>query len=286
MPERAQASSLFKRGWTALCRPLIVVLNAAFRPAPADGSIGAWKILAWIIMNCVALYAALTFTGGTVKPALIGAFLLLHILIILSSLRIMSEEKKVLEGSLAPDRMTFSVFDAVNSAPLLSASIAFYVLGLPALIGVIEDGGIAKILSRRPSLPTVYAANLTCVLNEVPVVSQLMRAAANLSGLSENLNADIAYSGIIGNIIQLLIVATVGFIIVQAIVLRLQQASHRLAILASIGKPNGYTDQLHARLLRLPRAFAERLKSVAALEKDTSLQHHIQALLQRFGHHK
>ena len=61
-------------------------------------------------------------------------FLLVHILVILGSLRVMSEEKKVLEGSLAPDQMTFSVYDAVNSIPLLSASIAFYVLGLPALI--------------------------------------------------------------------------------------------------------------------------------------------------------
>ncbi len=286
MPARAQSSSLFDRGWTALCRPLIVALNAAFRPAPVDGAISAWKIFAWILMNCVALYAALTFTSGTVKPALIGIFLLLHILIIVSSLRIMSEEKKVLEGSLAPDRMTFSVFDAVNSAALLSASIAFYVLGLPALIGVIEDGGIAKVLSRRPPLPTAYAANLACVLNDMPVVGQLMRAAANLSGFSPNLNADIAYTGIVGNFIQLLIVATVGFVIIQAIVLRLQQVSHRHAILASLANPNGHTHQLQARLLRLPRAFAERLKHLAASETETTLRQHIEAILARFGHHK
>ena len=284
MSALAQTSNIFDRAWTAFCRPLIAGLNLAFRPSPRDGSIRAWKIAAWLLINCVALYAALTYAGGMAKPALIGLFLWLHIVIIVSSLRVMSEEKKVLEGSLSPDRMTFSVLDAVNSAALLSASIAFYVLALPALIGVIEDGGIARILSRKPRLPTAYAANLACVLNEVPVVGQLMRAAANLGGLSDNLNADIAYTGIIGNIVQLLIVATVGFVIVQAIVLRLQQASHRQAILASIGARSPYSEHLHGRLLRLPGAFAERLKHIAAAEKEIGMRQLIESTLARFGH--
>ena len=65
-----------------------------------------------------------------VRLGLIGLFVLVHILVILGSLRVMSEEKKVLEGSLAPDQMTFSVHDAVNCIPVLSASIVFYILGL------------------------------------------------------------------------------------------------------------------------------------------------------------
>ena len=73
----------------------------------------------------------------------------------------------------------------------------------------------------------------------MPAVGPILHAAANLTGLSPNLNADIAYTGLVGNFVRLVIVATVGFVIVRAIVLRLQQASHRTAILHSVEQRHG-----------------------------------------------
>ena len=278
------AINLVDRVWTTLCRPLIMLLNVVFRPDPMDGSIGTWKVFAWLLVNCAGLILALRVADPGVRSVLIGLFLLVHILVILGSLRVMSEEKKVLEGSLAPDQMTFSVYDAVNSIPLLSASIAFYVLGLPALIGVIEEAGIAQILSRRPAIGFPYAANLACVLNEMPAVGAILHAAANLTGLSPNLNADIAYTGLVGNFVRLVIVATVGFVIVRAIVLRLQQASHRVAILNSVEQRHGHWDLVHSRLLRLPHKLVDRLRHLAASQTDGSMRQRIETILSRLAH--
>ena len=275
---------LFDGAWTALCRPLIVLLNALFRPDPADGSIAVWKIAGWLLANCAGLFLTLTMAPPAAKAPLIGLFLLLHILIVFGSLRVMSEEKQVLEGSLAPDRMTFSVFDAVNSLPMLTASIIFYVLGLPALIGLIEDGGVAQILSKRPAIGLPYLSNLACVLNEMPAVGPVMNAAANLSGFSPNLNAEIIYSGLVGNFVRLVIVATVGFAIVRAIILRMQQASHRAAILRSVENKHGHWDLVQSRMLRLPHKLAERFRHMAASEKDANLRQQIEATLAKLGH--
>ena len=275
---------LVDRAWTTLSRPLIVLLNVLFRPDRTDGSISRWKVTAWLIFNCAALGLTLNVVHPSYRTALIAAFLLLHILIILSGLRVMSEEKKVLEGSLPAEKMTFSVFDAVNSVPMLAASIVFYVLGLPALIGLIEDGGLARILSRRPPIAIPYLANLACVLNEMPGVGPVLNAAANLGGLSPNLNAEIVYSGLAGNAARLIIVATVGFVIVRAIVLRMQQASHRAAILRSVEGKHGHWDLVHSRLLRLPHSMAERFRHIAASETDTSLRQRLEATLAKLGH--
>ena len=198
--------------WTTLCRPLVMLLNVVFSPIEWTARSAHGRCSGRLLVNCAGGPDP-GIAGGRpgVRSVLIGLFLLVHILVILGSLRVMSEEKKVLEGSLAPDQMTFSVYDAVNSIPLLSASIAFYVLGLPALIGVIEEAGIAQILSRRPAIGFPYAANLACVLNEMPAVGAILHAAANLTGLSPNLNADIVYTGLVGNFVRLVIVATVGF---------------------------------------------------------------------------
>jgi hypothetical protein len=278
------AINLVDRVWTTLCRPLIMLLNVVFRPDPTDGSIGKWKLLAWFLVNCGGLILALRVADPRVRSGLIGLFVLVHILVILGSLRVMSEEKKVLEGSLAPDQMTFSVYDAVNSIPVLSVSIVFYILGLPALIGVIEEAGIAQILSRRPAIGFPYAANLACVLNEMPAVGPILHASANLTGLSPNLNADIVYTGLAGNFVRLVIVGTVGFVIVRAIVLRLQQASHREAILNSVEQRHGHWDLVHSRLLRLPHKLADRLRRLGASETDGSMRQRIEPILSRLGH--
>ncbi len=275
---------LVSRGWTFLCRPLILLLDALFRPDRATGRIAPWKVIAWVLVNCAALFAVLNMAEARPKAALIAVFLWLHILVILGSLRVMAEEKQVLEGSLKADQMTFSVYSAVNSVSLLAVSIAFYVLGLPALIGLIEDGGIARILSRRPPIPFPYAANLACVLNEMPAVGPVINALANLTNLSPNLNAEIVYTGLAGNIARLLIVATVGFMVVRAIVLSIQQASHRRAILHSVENGHGRWDLIEQRILRLPHGLADRLHRLAEREKDSVIRHRIEATLTRLAH--
>ena len=277
-------SKLIDGVWTTLSRPLIGLLNMLFRPDRTDGAIAGWRIVAWIAVNCAVLFGILASPGARMNALFVGLFLLLHILIVVSSLRVMSEEKKVLEGSMTESQMTFSVYDAVNSVSLLSVSILFYVLGLPALIGLVEDGGIARILSKRPPIGIPYLANLSCVLNEIPGIGPILYAAANLSGLSPNLNADIVYSGIVGNLMRLVIVATVCTVIVSAIVLRLQQASHRAAILRSIEDRHGSWDLVHTRMLRVPRHLSEKLRHLAGLERDSGVRHRIGETLRRLGH--
>ncbi len=280
----AHGLDLMDRAWTTLCRPLIGLLNVLFQPNRSDGSISIWRIMAWVVFNCAALYGIMAISSSNPRSTLVALFLLLHILIVVSSLRVMSEEKKVLEGSLAADQMTFSVYDAVNCVSLLSVSIVFYVLGLPALIGIIEDDGIARILSKRPPIAIPYLANLSCVLNEMPGIGPILNATASLSGLSPNLNADIIYSGIAGNIARLVIVATVGFVIVRAIVLRMQQASHQAAIVRSIEDKHGNWDLAHTRLLRMPRHLLEKLRHAASVERDSAVRHRIGETLARLGH--
>ena len=71
-------------------------------------------------------------------------FLLTHILIMMSSLRIMYEEKRIMEGSMRPEDMRFSAFDAVNNLSILVSSVIFYILGLAALLQTIERSGLRK----------------------------------------------------------------------------------------------------------------------------------------------
>ena len=128
--------------WTSVCWPLIGMLNMFFRPDPQTGHVALWKVRLWLVGNGALLYAAVA--GLTTRPLFwtLCAFLLVHILIIASSLRIMYEEKRVMEGSLAADKMTFSALDAVNNVPILASSTAFYVLGLAALIQTVEHTGL------------------------------------------------------------------------------------------------------------------------------------------------
>ena len=175
--------------WTSVCWPLIGMLNMFFRPDPQTGHVALWKVLLWLIGNGALLYAAVA--GLATRPLFwtLCAFLLVHILIIASSLRIMYEEKRVMEGSLAADKMTFSALDAVNNVPILASSTAFYVLGLAALIQTVEHTGLAQILRSRPTLNNEYGEYLACVLNEVPVVTSVINAWANLVKLSDNMSA-------------------------------------------------------------------------------------------------
>ncbi len=135
-------------------------------------------------------------------------FLLTHILIMMSSLRIMYEEKRVMEGAMKPEAMRFSAFDAVNNLPILASSVVFYVLGLAALIQTVERSGLALILRHRPDLMNEYGGYLACVLNEVPVVSSVLNAWANLVNMSDNITAQIVYNGWTGNGVRIWIVAS------------------------------------------------------------------------------
>ncbi len=115
--------------WTSVCWPLIGLLNLFFRPDPQTGHVALWKVALWLVGNRALLYAAVA--GLTTRPLFwtLSAFLLVHILIIASSLRIMYEEKRVMEGAMAADKMTFSALDAVNNVPILASSTVFYILG-------------------------------------------------------------------------------------------------------------------------------------------------------------
>lgn len=276
---------LIDRLWTALCRPLIIVLNMIFRPRSTDGAISKWKILLWLVANCVALGAVLVFASGYARAALFALLLLAHILIIFASLRVMSEERQVLEGSLAPEKMTFSVFDAVNNVLLLATSIIFYVLGLPVLLGVIEESGIARILTSKPVLPVPYLSNLACVLNEMPGVGPVINALANVAGLSKNLNAEIVYTGVIGNAARLFTALTVGYMVVRAIIYRVQQASHQRAIVRSVETGHTRWEAVEARLLRIPKGMAAKLHDFAAKHKDTDIRSRIEKTLARLSPH-
>ena len=89
---------VFDRAWTAVCWPLIGLLNLIFRPDPQTGAVSLWKVGLWLCANAVVLY--LTIMDLTSRPLFwtLIAFLVVHILIMVSSLRIMYEEKRVMEG--------------------------------------------------------------------------------------------------------------------------------------------------------------------------------------------
>ena len=269
--------------WTSLCRPLVGLLNLVLRPAPGDGRIGIVRVILWIAINCALLAAALGLGAPHVRPLTIGIFLLFHVLIILASLRVMSEEKQVMEGSMAAAAMTFSVTAAVNNVGVLASSIVFYVLGLPALIEKVEAAGLATILTQKPQIFSNYGSYLTCVLNEMPLLGPLVFAGANLSGMSKNINAEIVYAGIAGNAVRLFVVATVGFVIVRAIVLRFQQASHKAAMLRQLSHHDGHYDVIKDRLARLPPDMRAALEHSADTHADHAVRHRLKDALARLG---
>src|SRR3569833_159689 len=135
------AYGVFDRAWTAACWPLIGVLNILFKPDPQTGKVSRLRIALWLTTNETVLYLAVMHLSAHVLFWSLIAFLLVHILIMASSLRIKYEVKRIMEGALKPEAMTFSAFDAVNNLPILVSSVFFYIIGPTALIEALERNG-------------------------------------------------------------------------------------------------------------------------------------------------
>jgi hypothetical protein len=266
------AYGVFDRAWTAACWPLIGILNFIFRPDPQTGAVSIWKVVLWLAANATILYlAVMDLTASPLFWTLVG-FLVVHVLIMLSCLRIMYEEKRVMEGSMKPDAMRFSAFDAVNNLPILASSVIFYVLGLAALIQTVERADLAQILRQRPSLINDYSEYLACVLNEIPIVSSLLNAWANLTERSANITAEIVYNGLAGNGVRLLIVVTISIIVVRALLLRFQQWSHQVAMAHAIETGSASPESVKKRLVRVPTTLRAHLMRAALAHPDTSVR--------------
>ena len=220
----------------------------------------------------VLLYLAVTdLAGQPLFWTLIG-FLVVHILIMMSSLRIMYEEKRVMEGSLAAKHMTFSAFDAVNDMPILASSVIFYIMGLAAFIQTVERADLASILKRRPDFLYDYGEYLASVLNEVPIVSTAVNAWANLSNLTENMAADIVYNGWTGNGVRLFIVITISVIVVRALLLRFQQWSQQVAMAHAIEDGTASPEAMQKRLVRMPTTLKDHLLTTALTHPDGAVR--------------
>jgi hypothetical protein len=269
------------RVWTTACWPLIGLLNLFFRPDPQTGNVALWKVALWLAANAAILYAAVVNLNTQPLFWTLTAFLVVHILIIAGSLRIMYEEKRVMEGSLAADKMTFSALDAVNNVPILASSTAFYVFGLAALIQTVEHTGLAQILRHRPTLNSEYGEYLACVVNEVPIVTSVLNAWANLVGLSDNLSAQIVYHGWTGNAVRLIIVVTLSIIVVRALLLRLQQWSHQLSMAHALENGTVSPDSVKKRLVRVPTTLNSQLMRSALTHPDTAVRRRALAAMAR-----
>ena len=269
------ASAVYRvidRAWTAACGPLITILNILFRPDPQTGAVSAWKIMLWLVANGVILYLAVhDLTARPLFWTLLG-FLVVHILIMLSCLRIMSEEKRVMEGSQQPETMPFSALDAVNNLPILASSVAFYILGLAALIQTVERSGLAQILRQKPSLLNEYGEYLACVVNEIPIVNVLLAAWANLAELSDNLTAEIVYDGITGNSVRVLIAVTISVVVLRALLLRFQQWSQQISMANAIEEGTTSPESVKKRLVRVPTTLRSHLMRAALAHPDTSVR--------------
>lgn len=269
------------KAWTSVCWPLIGFLNFIFRPDHQTGDVAVWKVLLWLCANTAVLYVATA--GLETRPLLwsLSAFLIIHILIIASSLRIMYEEKRVMEGSLAADKMTFSALDAVNNVPILASSTAFYIFGFAALIQTVEHTGLAQILRRRPTLNNEYGEYLACVVNEIPIVNSVLNAWANLVDLSDNLSSEIVYNGITGNSVRLVIVVTLSIIVVRALLLRLQQWSHQVSMAHALENGTVSPDSVKKRLVRVPTTLNNRLMRSALTHPDSAVRRRALAAMAR-----
>jgi len=267
--------------WTGVCWPLIGLLNLFFRPDPQTGDVALWKVALWLAANAALLYFAVA--GLQVQPLFwsLSAFLVVHILIIASSLRIMYEEKRVMEGSMDAEKMTFSALDAVNNVPILASSTAFYILGVAALIQTVEHTGLAQILRHRPTLNNEYGEYLACVLNEIPVVNSVLNAWANVVKLSDNLSAQIVYNGITGNSVRLIIVVTLSIIVVRALLLRFQQWSHQISMAHALENGTVSPDSVKKRLVRVPTTLNSRLMRAALTHPDTAVRRRALAAMAR-----
>ena len=186
-----------------------------------------------------------------------------------------------MEGSLAADKMTFSALDAVNNVPILASSTAFYVLGLAALIQTVEHTGLAQILRNRPTLNNEYGEYLACVLNEVPIVTSVLNAWANLVNLSDNMSAQIVYNGWTGNAVRLIIVVTLSIIVVRALLLRLTQWSHQLSMAHALENGTVSPESVKKRLVRVPTTLNSHLMRSALTHPDTAVRRRALAAMAR-----
>lgn len=277
----ARIFGIFDKAWTSVCWPLIGFLNFIFRPDHQTGDVALWKVALWLAANVAVLYFAIY--GLDTQPLFwtLSAYLIVHILIIASSLRIMYEEKRVMEGSMAADKMTFSALDAVNNVPILASSTVFYILGLAALIQTVEHTGLAQILRHRPTLNNEYGEYLACVLNEVPIVTSVLNAWANLVNLSDNLSAQIVYNGWTGNGVRLAIVVTLSIIVVRALLLRFQQWSHQVSMAHALENGTVSPDAVKKRLVRVPTTLNSRLMRSALTHPDTAVRRRALAAMAR-----
>jgi hypothetical protein len=166
--------------------------------------------------------------------------------------------------------MRFSAFDAVNNLPILASSVAFYILGLAALIQTVERSGLALILRSRPDLMNEYGEYLACVVNEIPIVSTAVNAWANLVDLSDNLGAQIVYNGWTGNSVRLWIVISLSIVVIRALLLRFQQWSHQVAMAHAIESGAASPDSVRKRLVRVPTTLRNHLMTAALVHPDTS----------------
>lgn len=266
------AFGIYDRAWTSASWPLIGLLNLIFRPDHETGAVSAWKVILWLVANGAILYYAASGLGPRPLFWTLIAFLIVHILIMVSCLRIMYEEKRVMEGSLAPENMTFSAFDAVNNLPILFSSVIFYILGLAALIQIVESSGLAEILSQKPTLFTEYGSYLACVLNEIPIINTIASAYANLTEQAENLTAQIVYAGWTGNGVRVAIAITISLIVLRAFVLRFQQWSQQLAMAHAIEQGTASPEAVKKRLVRMPTTLRKHLMRAALSSPDTSVR--------------
>ena len=269
------------RAWTSVCWPLIGLLNLFFRPDHQTGKVAYWRVALWLAANAAILYAAVGRLNMQPLFWTLAAFLIVHILIIASSLRIMYEEKRVMEGSMAADKMTFSALDAVNNVPILASSTIFYILGLAALIQTVEHTGLAQILRHRPTLNNEYGEYLACVLNEIPVINSVVNAWANLVNLTDNLSAQIVYNGWTGNSVRMLIVVTLSIIVVRALLLRLQQWSHQVSMAHALENGTVSPESVKKRLVRVPTTLNSRLMRAALTHPDTAVRRRALAAMAR-----
>ena len=257
------AYGIFDSAWTAACWPLIGILNFILRPDPETGAVSGWKVAAWLAANAALLYAAVTQLDSRPLFWTLVAFLVVHILIMMSSLRIMYEEKRIMEGAMKPDEMRFSAFDAVNNLPILASSVVLYILALAALLQAIGRARLAGLRRHRATLINAYSEYLACVLNEVPVVGSVVNAAANFWKFSDNVTAQIVYNGLEGNGVRLLIVITISVIVLRAILLRFQQWSHQIAMAHAIARGSASPESVQKRLVRVPTTLRNHLMETA-----------------------
>lgn len=269
------------KAWTSVCWPLIGFLNLIFRPDPQTGDVPGWKVLLWLLANGAVLSAAVLDLGDRPLFWTLIFFLAVHILIIMSSLRIMHEERRVMEGSLAADKMTFSALDTVNNVSILASSTAFYIFGLAALIQTVERAGLAQILRSRPTLPNEYSEYLACILNEIPIVSTLLNAWANIAKFSDNLSAQIVYSGVTGNAVRVFIVVTLSIIVIRAFLLRFQQWGHAVSMAHALENGTVGPDAVKTRLVRVPTTLNSHLMKAALTHPDTAVRRRALAAMAR-----